>query len=219
MLEKSKLYQRFEQYSLAIATLERIQSTEIDQTNQCEFFYEKTLNLFLNKSFTQALSTFRSLEYLCAEETEKIKLLHMAVLLENELWDEFQQEYLKIIQNGSSVDSVAFRNVFTSPIWLNPQVYKRMSSFLPGLGLMKSGEPMKGATNLFLNIASLGFAAFNIYNGFYATGFFSGILPAKRFYNGGKILTGSSIEKLNESKIADMKHIGYLYLKKFDNIK
>lgn len=214
LLQKSQIYQDNKQYDQAIKTLDRINLNDIDSAHSCAFYYLKTQNLFLNGSYNQSLYSLRSLEYSCPDGSVERNILKLAVLLENEQWKEFEAEYLKKVSIENNIDTIAFKSNFGTPEWSEPSKFKKMSALLPGLGLIKSGEERKGAINLSLNIASLGFAAYNFYYGFYATGIFSGLINLRRFYNGGKNLTIASVEDQNEVHIADMKYIGYVYLKK-----
>lgn len=214
LLEKTQLYQNAEEYEQAVLTLDRIGLNQIDSSNRCLYYHLKTLNHFLNGSYNQALYSMRSLSNLCHDFSRDESILKLSVLLEMEQWEEFKEAYLSKIRINKHIDSSAFISDFDIPDWKDPLKYKRMSSILPGLGLLKSGETKKGTINLMLNLASLGFAGYNFYYGFYATSVFSGLFNVRRFYNGGKNLTVSSIERQNEEEIAEMKRVGYQYLQK-----
>jgi len=60
-----------------------------------------------------------------------------------------------------------------------------LSAFIPGTGQMYTGHFEEGLVNFGLNLATLGFTAFCIYKGYYATGILVGYTLFQRFYTGG----------------------------------
>ena len=77
---------------------------------------------------------------------------------------------------------------------------RKLSFFIPGSGQMKAGYTGKGFLSLGTNLAFVGFTAYNIVGGYYATALVSGLMPLLKFYRGNVQLSGNLAERRNKKK-------------------
>jgi hypothetical protein len=208
LLEKASLYKGMAEYSEALFTLNRI-ADPVPVKAECEMHYQKAFNAYMLRSFSLSLQEIWSAAP-CGLD-ENAAMLHLMILLENERWDEFKTEFLNRAEARPFGDTLSFLQEFQHPQLLDVTYYVK-KAVIPGAGLIKSGHTGKGITNIVLQLAFAGFAVYNIHTGFYLTGFFSGVQPMRRFYSGGKILTGSLVRQKNEDSVDALKRTGYTYI-------
>jgi hypothetical protein len=211
LMDKAIAYRQLQQYNDALFTLSRINFEQLNAGHKQTCYYEKAVDLYMVDAFSEALAEIRSLKYEFNASTEEVELLELILLLENGMWLEFKENYL-LVANRQGKDTAAFISQFEPPRLFDPHRYKKLSGLVPGLGLMKSGYVKKGITSMSLQLLSAGFAAYNFYHGFYFTGVFSGLMPVRKYYRGGKTLTFSTIEKANADNLKAFKKLGYQHL-------
>jgi hypothetical protein len=212
LIEKARAYKMAGRFSDALFTLERIHHGSLPDTLRCEIHYEKAFHSFIVRSYSISLQEIWNAQS-CGFTKSEHAMLFLMILLENERWDDFRMEYLTQAKHRSFADTVAFSREFDNPELLDVSYFVKKAS-IPGVGLIKSGYISKGATNIMLQMIFAGFAAYNIYTGYYFTAFFSGIQPMRRFYSGGKILTASLVQDKNHDKVRALKQKGYSYVGK-----
>lgn len=210
LFEKAMIYKQAKRYHDGFITLNRIDEETLDDSIQCVVHYEKALQSYMMKSFSTALQEIWSAEPCGFDKPEK-RMLYLMILLENERWEDFKREYTSEAKNLGLNDSIFSMESFKAPVLLDLEKYERKSR-IPGVGLIASGHTGKGLTNIALHLACAGFAVYQFYYGYYFTGFFSGVQPLRRFYNGGRTLTGSLVMNLNYQRIQRLKQKGYRYL-------
>ncbi|MEZ5199231.1 MAG: hypothetical protein R2764_23450, partial [Bacteroidales bacterium] len=59
------------------------------------------------------------------------------------------------------------------------------SRFIPGTGQIYAGRAGEGTVNFLINASVLTFAGFQVYNGFYITGYLAGLGFFNKTYHGG----------------------------------
>jgi hypothetical protein len=210
LLEKGLLYKSRGDHSKCYTTLQRISFTTPDTTFLSRVTYEKTLSLLLLHDYDNALTESWEMEKYGIDRREE-KVLYLMVLLENERWEDFKNTFAQQASAVNFSDTVGLEKHFTTLPLLDEEYYYRKSSF-PGRGLIKTGYSRQGITNILLQTTFVAFTAYNVYTGFYFTGFFSGVQPTRRFYRGGRILTTSLVRKKNEGLIRAVKEKGYSYI-------
>jgi hypothetical protein len=210
LLEKGIIYRRMELYADAIATLNRIPSGTQSDSLLCGIGYEKAFSYYMLGAYSNALDAMSGQNCITTAEAQ---ILFLMILIENEQWDDFIQGYLEISEKNGITDTASVRKDLSDRSLADAQDYVRKAS-VPGRGLIKAGFVKDGVTSILLQVACVGFGAYEIYTGFYLTGIFSGIQPARRFYRGSKLLTQSRIEKKNADKIEALKKKGYSYIEK-----
>lgn len=206
--KKSQLYKEQGFYSEALATLHRIPEHLMKDSLADVLYYEKALNLFMLRRYPEALQEIWNIPHFSGPEQ---KLLYWMCLLENEKWNDFKEEYL--MQAKDTADVSAFTRDFQYPSFRDPEKFEKLSR-IPGLGLLKAGYTAKGVTSILFQAFTAGLGIYHYVYGYYFIGTFSGLLPARRFYNGAKTLAHSLILRANYENIEAMKETGYRYIRK-----
>lgn len=215
LMKKSRLYKSAAKYNEAFTSLQRIDIGTLEPLIKDSIHYEKAFNLFMLGSFPEALQELWSMRDVHSLG-EPSNVLYMMVLLENQHWNDFRQEYLRSAVE-KNIDTTGFHAAFRPPVVLDADRYDRLAK-IPwlGLGLFRSGYSTRGFTSASLQIIMTGIGVWQIATGFYFTGVFSGLFPAWRFYNGGRILTTSMVSRTNAKRIADVKQTGYSFVGKLE---
>lgn len=215
LMKKALLYKEAGHYDDALTSLQRIDVNALEPARKDSVSYEKAFNLFMLGTFPVALQELWSMQDV-RHYSDAAAMLYLMVLLENQHWDEFKQEFLRSA-NERNIDTTAFLTAFTPPLMLDADRYDRLAK-IPGLGLglIKAGYTGRGLTSASLQLLLTGAGIWQVATGYYFTGIFSGLLPARRFYNGGKILTASMVARTNEKRIADVKRTGYSFISKLE---
>ena len=207
LMSKAKLYKESDQHVEAIATLNRVNASVLSDAQVNNYHYQKAFSLFMTAAYSDGL-----LEILNIQQIEIFpedhQILYLMLLLENERWSDFESEYLRL-RRKELTDTLLIKKSFAKPKLLEADYYAKLSSQLPGLGMMKSGHVGKGVTSLGLQLLFVGFGVYNFSVTYYFTGLLSGIMPARKFYLGGKLLTHSLVEAGNQDAINDCKRRGY----------
>lgn len=207
LLSKANLYKKLNQHAEVIVTLNRVNIAVLIGSQLDNYHYQKAFSFFMVGEHSKGLLEFLNIES-NKNFNEENQFLYLMLLVENERWEDFEKEYLHQ-SKLRAVDSLLFKKEFSRPLLLEADSYARLSGKLPGLGMMKSGHPGKGLTSLGLQLLFTGFGIYNFSLGYYFTGLFSGIMPARKFYLGGKLLTHSLVERKNQDSIIDSKKKGY----------
>lgn len=215
IMKKARLYKEDGKHEEAFISLQRIDLNILEATLKDSIRYEKAFNLFMLGSFSASLQEIWSMRDVHAHG-DACTMLYLMVLLEDQHWDEFRQEYLRSAAR-KDIDTTEFVATFKPPVVMNAERYDRLAK-IPGLGLglIKAGYTGRGLTSASLQILLTGVAAWQIATGYYITGVVSGLLPARRFYNGGKNLTASMVSRTNEKRIAEVKRTGYSFISKLE---
>lgn len=205
LLQKALMFKKISRYSDAIMTLDRINMDSVSEVSENQIHYEKAYNLYFQKSYARGIQEIWNMTEFTSREQV---ILYLMLLIENEKWSDFKQELVKINPN---IDTIVLSTQIKTPLYQDPEHYRKLSR-VPGLGLIKAGYTRKGITSILLQTATLGFGIFQYTQGFYATGTFLGVLPARRFYNGGKSLAEASVIKNNIKEIEETKRKCYSYV-------
>ena len=210
LYNKAIVYKTLKMYKEALATLER-KSPSKDHFLYEKYIFQKALLFFFINDFGNAWWTIQ--EY--AGTSDEWVLLKLKICLENEDFKTAKgvlYEYYK----AKSLPGENLNILPDSLLAKDPLKYKRMSTWLPGLGQTLAGYPVKGITAFTLNTAFAGLSIWCFVNGYFITGSFSGIMPFYRFYRGNRLQTFHLIENLNHKKT---KELSDLYYKEFLKLK
>jgi hypothetical protein len=212
LFEKAMVLKDAGVYDQSLFTLKRMAGYRLKDSIRCAIHFQTALVAYLNKDFTSSLFDIWNAKA-CGSDSQEAKVLFMMVLLENERWDDFRKAFTDAAKASASIDTSAFLREFRNPVYYDPELYSRYSK-VPGRGLFKLGMRKQGLTNITLQVVFVGLAAYEIYSGFYSTALFSGLRPARRFYNGGRTLTESLVLHKNQESISRQKQEGYQYIGK-----
>ncbi|MFI5164331.1 MAG: hypothetical protein ACHQHP_03685 [Bacteroidia bacterium] len=206
LLDKADLQKFNGKYENALAELERAEKFSSDGKRKIILQYERMLNYFLSNQFGQCAS----MEF-AGEEVEKINkqqeyfLMKFFSLNETGQWSRCKEELLSYC---SLCDSIEIRQLISLPVtytYINPEQCRRLSSFIPGLGMVKAGKPFKAAVSLLLQAGFTFVAGYNFYAGYYAAGLASGVFPLLKLHKGGNRLSAILAEEQNEKEKQKLK--------------
>lgn len=82
--------------------------------------------------------------------------------------------------------------------WKNPEKAFNLSFFLPGVGQMYAGYPVRGLFSGCIQAALVGFSAYSIYQGYFFTGAMTGVALFYTFYFGGARYASRLAEQHNQ---------------------
>ena len=207
LLNKADIYKALNLHEQALFELERAKKYCIDQNAFSVLNFEKMLHYFLSDKYNDASDISISVNELeQIHKTKEYTTMKLFSLNESEKWGKCKQELLNKCSIDDSTNKIKIEQLPTIYNYVSPAYCSRLSSFIPGLGEIKAGYPVKGVTSLLINSGLLLFTGYNFYYGFYLTGIISGGLPLLKFYGGGKRLSERLAEEHNEKEKKKLKN-------------
>ncbi len=205
-LRKAKCFKQEHLFSQAVDELSQIRFSNISDSLNYQARYEIALCSFLAGDFSQAKSQILQMKYFVKDSTKVKQSLFLEVLIFNEL-REYQMAHQKAkewvyftfpdsLQEKIVQKIDSFYNERNIPV-LKKRNILRWVSFLPGAGHCYAGYWAEGFWNFFLNAACLSFGVFQVYFGYYFTGYFIGAGLLEKFYFGGMRRSHFLLEKRN----------------------
>lgn len=193
------------EYERASSTLDRIPLFFVNDSVRKRIVFERALNYYFNGKFDLALGEIKVLEDMFQGKPPKGDvLLHALILNEQQKWGEAKD--MLLVNTSSGVfgnDSIAARSEILT-LYSKSNIPKLKSkktafwlSFLPGAGIVYGGEPVEGTLNFVLNAAAFGFGIYEIYYGYYLTGYFTGGVFLEKFYLGGRKRADFLVDRTN----------------------
>lgn len=193
------------EYERASATLDRIPLFFVTDSVRKKIVFERALNYYLSGRFAQAEGEVRVLEDQFQGKLPGASVILYALILnEQQKWEDAKAMLLANASSGVfGSDSVAAKNEILA-LYSNANIPRLKSkdkafwlSFLPGAGIAYGGEPLEGALNFVLNAAAFGFGVYEIYYGYYLTGYFTGGILLEKFYLGGRKRADFLVDRSN----------------------
>jgi hypothetical protein len=200
---KALCYKALGEFSKASQQLQRITYYATSDSAQFLYHYETASCSFLAGKFEETRSQLLQIK----QYTKDTLLVKKTYLLEALNFDELAEylpareslfKYFESIYSKRKADSLkgVYANYYSEqglPKFKSQKTANTLEYF-PGLGLFYAGYPMHGTFNFLLNAACLAGGIYEIYYGFYFTGYFAGAALLNKFYFGGRNLT---INKIN----------------------
>ena len=206
LLNKAAIYKTMNRHEQGIIELERVQKYTADQQIAALISYEKMLHYFLSDNYNYASHIFISSAALQQIGKKKeYDLMRLEALNGMENWRKCKEELLAMCSVSDSIKRTSIEQLPTAYSYIIPEYCARLSSFIPGLGEIKAGYPVKGITSFLIHAGLIIFTGYNFYTGFYVTGAISGVLPFLKFYGGGKRLSQNLAEERNEEEAKNLK--------------
>lgn len=199
----------------SLQTLDRIHLHGINDSLRYEILYQKILCSYLTGNFTQTDSYIIQAEPIGGKLSERLEIqlsaLKILSLNEQFKWDLARDELMNVAKHNDFLnsDNQDFFNNLIS-LYSKDSIPKMKSenilfwvSFIPGGGIIYAGKPLEGAFNFLLNTSALSFGLYQIYYGYYFTGYFGGAILLEKFYFGGRKRAEFLLEKRNTEKAAE----------------
>jgi hypothetical protein len=194
-------------YTRAQVELSKISYWNLPDSLVLKYRYETALCDYLAGSFTDALFQTEQINPAIVMKTsDKAMLALIEALSHNELmdWDKAYNEsmaYAQLTYNNVLSDSICKLLAKCYQTKNLPRIKSEKKAnvlrMLPGLGQAYAGSPIEGLFNFTLNLGFLSFGAFEIFEGYYLTGYFVGAIGLNKVYFGGHARTGYLLEKHN----------------------
>ena len=131
--------------------------------------------------------------------------MRMYALNETGAWVTCRDELLMLC---AECDSAEKRNIASLPVeydYVSPDQCRRLSAFLPGIGMVKAGKPLKGATSFLLQAGLALGTGYCFYTGYYVAGVVSGVFPLMKFHKGGNRFSAILAEDRNDREKQKLK--------------
>lgn len=210
-LKKADCYKQLGNFPRALKELETIFLPAIPDSIQTKVIYQKALCQYLNHNPQEADAWIQQLppDY-CPSEALVLEILTCTDLLQPEKAREHMLLLIKKNSSGLLQDSliIACNQIFIKYSSLKLKKAKTaalLSSFFPGAGQIYTGNVGRSMLALTFTAGSIGLAAFEILNGFYLTGYVTGLGFFQKFYFGGIEQSRRLAEERNSKKMAKYK--------------
>lgn len=205
--KRAKCFKLLGEYSKAQVEFSKVSYWALSDTLSAIYHYESALCDYLAGSFTNALfQTDQINTTLIVDNNMRANIAFIRTLSYNELmqWDNAKAQaisYVKMVHSKAVSDSIEniLENYYKRKNLPRLKSEKRANLYrmLPGLGQAYVGRPMEGAVNFTLNLAFLSFGVWQIFEGYYLTGYFVGAIGMNKVYFGGHARTAILLEKHN----------------------
>ncbi|MFO8029481.1 MAG: hypothetical protein R6U28_06445 [Cyclonatronaceae bacterium] len=203
LLARSWALKHLGEYDQAFENLRRASPRALPAQLQYRIHHERTLLMYLREDWEGVLAESTRLNHMVQNPDWRLLSGYLPVLalLELERWEEAEAEmhaYLGKLGLSGSLPA-------SPPDRLNPRKAALLSTFLPGSGQMYAGKAGEGLGSLGLQLAALGWGAYNVYTGYYATALFTGGGLFQAFYFGG--IQRAEYHAVEHNKIKSGKYI------------
>lgn len=205
LLKKAYACKASGNFSQALQTLYRINTADVSDSLRLSIGYEIALNAYLAGNYTDAEAELQKLAYYLTDTVKLNQTLFLKILILNELqkWPEAKTCFTQYLMlNGQSPQKADELYAFMQrPRLKNPEKAQRLSTFMPGIGQIYGGNIGAGLLSLGLQLSLLGFGAYEIWQGYYLTGFTSGLALFQAFYFGGIENAAAVTLRKNKEKV------------------
>lgn len=206
LIKKSFALKAAGNFSQALATLYRIPLSDMPDSLRIAIGYEIVLNAYLSGQYADAQSQLEQLAFYTADTVLLNQTLFLKVLVLNELqkWDEAKVCFRQYLALNKLPPSLAeeYYGFMLHPRLKNPEKARRISTFMPGVGQLYGGNTAAGLISLGLQLGLLGFGVYEIWQGYYLTGFGTGLALFQAFYFGGIENAEAVTKKKNKQKVS-----------------
>lgn len=210
--KKSLCYKQLHKFDKAQVELLKISYWNTSESLATKYRYETALCSYLSGNFTEALFQMSLLEQQSGNSiapSTKTSVLLLKALSYNELmqWDKAYETACAYIDNvcknpmADSIKQVLAKQFSKRNLpKIRSEKKANVLKMIPGLGQAYAGNILEGTANFTLNLAFLSFGVYQIYYGFYITGYFVGAIGLNKVYFGGHARTTYLIHRNNYKK-------------------
>jgi len=212
--KKALCYKKMNQFDRAIDELQSLYFSNPGDSLYLSVCYEQSLCYYLVGEPARALWKIDEYLHRSNDSTSLNYFAPLKILCLNKLqrWQEAEDVFLQYvaIQNFSNERKIAYTQIVTSfydknyrPRMKSEQRAENLSRFIPGTGQAYAGEFGEGVVNLLMNASVLAFSGYQVYNGFYITGYLAGLGFFNKTYHGGIRRAGILASKKNKEQTID----------------
>lgn len=176
--------------------------------------YEQSLCFYLNGEPARALWKIDEFFHRSKDSASFQYFLPIRIMCLNKTlqWDEARESFMQYVdmQNFSPDREIEMEQIVTDlygkknrPRIKSIKKAENLSRFFPGSGQIYAGKGGEGMINFLINASILTFAGFQVYNGFYITGYLAGLGFFNKTYHGGIKRAGVLASQSNTASIVN----------------
>lgn len=205
LLKKSYCFKAERKFEEAYNTLQRADFFQGTDSMKLALYYETALTAHLALKYDLSVNKIREMQYYfpnysnpLIDLVEILNLNYQYKLPEaKEKFAAFKTKY-NLTETANIYEKKKFRRL------KNPEKAESISHYLPGVGQMYAGYPVRGLTSGLIQAGLLSFTAVSFLNGYYFSGAFTGMGLFSMFNNGGARHAQYLAEKRNELIINEL---------------
>ncbi|MFW5757027.1 MAG: hypothetical protein ACOCWK_10510, partial [Tangfeifania sp.] len=205
---KALCYKKMNEFERALDELQPIYFSNPEDSLYRLVCYEQSLCFYLSGEPARALWKIDEFIHRSADSAAFKSFLPIKILSLNQTmqWQEAKKSFLLYaqMQDFSSERKTELKQTIFNlydeenrPRMKSVKKAENLSRFFPGVGQMYAGKTGEGIVNFLINASILTFAGFEIYNGFYITGYLAGLGFFNKTYHGGIKRAGVLASKSN----------------------
>lgn len=226
--KKALCYKKMDAFDKALDELQPIYFSNPEDSLYRLVSYEQSLCFYLNGEPERALWKIdefihRSTDSAAFESFLPLKILSLNQTMQ---WEKAKNNFLLFVEMQDFSPETeteleqSILNLYDEenrPRIKSVKKAETLSRFFPGSGQIYAGKTGEGIVNFLINASVLSFAGFEIYNGFYITGYLAGLGFFNKTYHGGIKRAGVLTSQKNKELMVDFNsRITSLILSNFD---
>ncbi len=184
LLKKSYCYKALQEFGEATTVLKRIRLSTRDSLFSI-VSYEKILNAYLDQNFQGSYNEILRYKLITGSSDNEIVFLEILNLIALNEWEKakviLSENKISLSITEDEIDYVFDKKLKTK----NPDKAYNLSIFLPGVGQMYAGYPLKGIVSGGIQTVFAGLSIYSFYQGYFFSGSLTGVALFYTFYFGG----------------------------------
>lgn len=225
---KALCYKKMNEFEKALDELQPIYFSNPEDSLYRLVSYEQSLLFYLTGEPARALWKIDEFIHRSADSAAFESFLPIKILSLNQTmqWQEAKKSFLLFVRKQDFPPEKktkleqAISNLYDEenrPRIKSVKKAENLSRFFPGVGQMYAGKTGEGIVNFLINASVLTFAGFEVYNGFYITGYLGGLGFFNKTYHGGIKRAGNLASQKNKELMVDFNsRITHLILSDFE---
>ena len=202
-------FKQMQQFDKASEELLRVRLFTLNPSQAADYYYEKILCYYLSGSFNEARGAIDEMYFNMPDSAACNATLLLQAFIYNELqqWDEARQAaliYARTLPSPQQESMEAMIEQLYAKKNL-PKLKRRnvskVLSFVPGLAHIYTGHWAEGSISFLLNSAALGIGVYEVWHGYYVTGYFLGAGILSATYFGGFSRSAFLLQKYNDEVV------------------
>ena len=206
---KALCYKQMKQFDRVLSELQSIYFSDPEDTLYRLVSYQQSLCLYLSGEPAKALWKIDEYFHRSADSALFGIFMPVKIMALNETfqWDEARKCFLEFVARqhfSDEKEAELIQRVTTlydrknRPRIKSVSKAEDLSRFVPGLGQIYAGKAGEGVVNFLINASILTFAVYQVYQGFYITGYLAGLGFFNKTYHGGMKRAGDIAAQKNQ---------------------
>ena len=203
---KANCYKQMASFNDAALTLMSVRTLGLSAESKYDLFYELALNNYFAGNADEALTYLEQLQDIDSARSFAGNTFLLNILVMNTLgrWDSAKAlvQQSSFFTENQKKDLLLIYAQNKRPF--NAKRLDWYSRFVPGSGQLITGHWVEGGLSFFVCASALSFGIFEVYNGYYLTGYFLGAGFLNGFYYGGLRRLSILVEYENKKRITSL---------------